>query len=62
MIKTYAQRKHWIESDSPAVLSVIDCFPLLKKPKYVSVCVCLWFVITQHNCMPHNYSCGGTSL
>ena len=52
MLKTYSQRKHWIKTNHPSVLTIFDHFPLLKKPKYVSILfTCTWFVYCTCTCV-----------
>ena len=39
MSSTFAGRRHWITTNRPLVPEIIQTFPLLKTPKYVSQCI-----------------------
>ena len=39
MASTFAGRRQWLTTDRPVVRDIIAKFPLLKTPKYVSICI-----------------------
>ena len=38
-------RRKWIKEEKPSVKDIIDKFPCLKDPKFVSHCIVIYFVI-----------------